>query len=180
MQHLFPPPVGLFGSRDFSVSESISSNAFVTLELSLALASVKLQLNSPASFKPSSAGTCRSSGFRSLLFPTITIGAHFSPYLGRLASSANVLYREFGGRTRWLRILSAMMRTVSKDCLEATEYTRMYPWMPMKCFEPMILYSSYWRGPAGQLLAWLLSKSCANCLQIDQFKVCEHHRAMRT
>ena len=78
MQHLFPP-VGLLGSRDFSVSETTSSKALATLELSLALASVKLQLKVRASCSPSSAGTCRSSGLRSLLFPTIAIGAHDSP-----------------------------------------------------------------------------------------------------
>lgn len=44
--------------------------------------------------------------------------------------------------TRWFRILSRITRTISNDCLDATEYTIMYPWMPMKCFELRMLYSS--------------------------------------
>lgn len=44
--------------------------------------------------------------------------------------------------TKWFRILSRMTWTISNDCIDATEYTRTYPWIPMKCFELRILYSS--------------------------------------
>lgn len=35
-----------------------------------------------------------------------------------------------------------MTCTISKVGRDATEYTSMYPWMPMKCFEFSMLYSS--------------------------------------
>lgn len=39
-------------------------------------------------------------------------------------------------------ILSLMTCTISNDGRDATEYTSMYPWMPIKCFEFSMLYSS--------------------------------------
>jgi hypothetical protein len=36
-----------------------------------------------------------------------------------------------------------MTWTISKDCVELIEYTSMYPWIPMKCFEFRMEYSSY-------------------------------------
>ena len=35
-----------------------------------------------------------------------------------------------------------MILTMSNDCLDATEYTIRYPWMPMYSFEFIRLYSS--------------------------------------
>ena len=55
----FPPPVGSPGVDDFSISAIIFSNAKPTFVLSLALHSMKLQLNSSASFRPWSAETNR-------------------------------------------------------------------------------------------------------------------------
>jgi len=75
-----PPPVGWLGFWDFSISAIISSKAFVTLVFSRALASVKPQLNSSASFRPSSTGTCLCSGLRSLLLPTMTSGTQSAPW----------------------------------------------------------------------------------------------------
>ena len=75
----FPPPVGWLGFWDFSISPIICSKALATLVFNRALASVKLQLNSSASFFPSSTGTCRCSGLRSLLLPTITSGTQSAP-----------------------------------------------------------------------------------------------------
>ena len=77
--HLLPP-VGSPGFCDFSISAIICSNAFPTLLFNRALASVKLQLNSSASFLPSSAWTWRWSALRSLLFPTMTKGTQSAPY----------------------------------------------------------------------------------------------------
>jgi hypothetical protein len=39
-----------------------------------------------------------------------------------------------------------MMRAISKLCLLLTEYTMMYPWIPIKCFELRMLYSSLFGG----------------------------------
>lgn len=44
--------------------------------------------------------------------------------------------------TRWLRILSRMTWIMSNVAMDPTEYTSMYPWIPMKCFEFRMLYSS--------------------------------------
>ena len=40
-----------------------------------------------------------------------------------------------------------MIRAISKLCLLLTEYTMMYPWIPMKCLELRMLYSSLDGGP---------------------------------
>lgn len=55
-EHL-PPPVGSLGFCDFSISAIMVSKARETLVFNLALASVKPQWNSSASFAPSSVGT---------------------------------------------------------------------------------------------------------------------------
>ena len=36
-----------------------------------------------------------------------------------------------------------MILTISKDCFDATEYTSIYPWIPMECLEFKMEYSSY-------------------------------------
>ena len=77
-EHLLPSG-GWFGFWDFSTSPMIRSNALATLSLSRALASVQAQLNSSASFFPSSGVIWRSSGLRSLLLPTMTSGTHSEP-----------------------------------------------------------------------------------------------------
>lgn len=134
-------PVGSPGFCDFSISAIICSNAFPTLLFNRALASVKLQLNSSANFLPSSAWTWRWSAFRSLLFPTMTNGTQSAP-----CTSQTDVREQWWHRARllarWLRILSLSIRIISNDCLEATEQTSMQPWMPMKCWELSMLYSS--------------------------------------
>ncbi len=76
----FPPSWGSLGFCDLSTWASSCSKALVTFWLWRALASVKEQLNLSASFLPSSALTCRCSGRRSLLLPTMTSGIHSTPY----------------------------------------------------------------------------------------------------
>ena len=75
----FVPPVGSPGFCDFSTSAIMSSKAFETFSLYRALASVHAHLNSSARALPFSGWTCRCSGLRSLLLPTMTMGTHSVP-----------------------------------------------------------------------------------------------------
>lgn len=76
--HLLPP-VGWDGFWDRSISPIIRSNVLSTLYPRRALASVNAQLNSSPNCRPSSRETCRCSGLRSLLFPTIARGTESAP-----------------------------------------------------------------------------------------------------
>ena len=115
----FIPPVGRLGSFDFSISVIICSKALATLVFNRALASVKPQLNSSASFLPSSTGTCRCSDLRSLLLPTMTSGTQSAPFQSRQLWPYTV--RRTWVHTRWLRILSLRILIISYDCFDATE-----------------------------------------------------------
>ena len=75
----FPPPAGLSGSCDFSISAIIISNALATLVLFLALVSTQPHLSSCASFCPCSGAILRFASATSLLLPTITIGTESAP-----------------------------------------------------------------------------------------------------
>ena len=96
------PPVGSLGFCAFSTSAIMSSNALVTFSLYRALASVQAHRNSVPSCFPSSIDTCRCSGRRSLLFPTMTRGTHSAPYDDRSASQrlGGMASREHRRRTR--------------------------------------------------------------------------------
>ena len=67
------------GFCDFSICAIMSSNALATLLSYAALASVHPHLNFSDNLRPSSRLTCRCSGRKSLLFPTITIGTDSVP-----------------------------------------------------------------------------------------------------
>lgn len=76
--HLLPPG-GSLGLLDFSISPIIISNDFDTFSLYLALASVHGHLNSSPSFLPCSDVTCRCSGRKSDLLPTMIMGTQSAP-----------------------------------------------------------------------------------------------------
>lgn len=64
--------------------------------------------------------------------------------ISRLVALSFYLGRILEGRpTRWVKILSRITWTISKDERDDTEYTSIYPWIPMKCFEFRMLYSSF-------------------------------------
>lgn len=74
-----PPPAGLSGSDDFSISPIIISKAFATLVLLRALVSIQPQLRSRARLCPCSAGIFRLASGTSLLLPTMTMGTDSAP-----------------------------------------------------------------------------------------------------
>lgn len=76
--HLLPPG-GSLGLLDFSISPIIISNDFDTFSLYLALASVHGHLNSSPNFLPCSDVTCRCSGRKSDLLPTMIMGTQSAP-----------------------------------------------------------------------------------------------------
>lgn len=120
--HLLGPPVGWLGFCDFSISPTRISKALTTLVSLRAEASIHAHLNSSAIFLPSSLVTWCMSGWRSLLFPTSVNGTQSAPYNKVSRNSKREIKK---GRTRWFRILSRITRTISNDCLDATEYTIM-------------------------------------------------------
>ena len=96
--HLLPP-VGSLGFCDFSISAIMRSKALDTFSLYRALASVHTQRNSSAIFFPSSAVTCRCSGRKSLLLPTMTRGTQSAPYMNKGEKGVSEWIKEWGKGT---------------------------------------------------------------------------------
>lgn len=115
------------GFCDFSICPTRSSKARPTFSLYRALASVHPHWSLSDSFFPSSGLTCRCSGRRSLLLPTMTMGTDSVP-CARLVSvlgQSPHTGAEGKARTKWFRIFSRITCTISSDGSDPTEYTNM-------------------------------------------------------
>lgn len=137
-----PSPAGCCGFCAFSTSAIISSNAFCTFSLCRADASVHAQFHLVVRAFPSSWETCRCI-WRSDLLPTTTIGTQSAPYKWYSAKDIRENLEGSLSGTKWFKTLSRIISTMSKDCLDATEYTSIYPWIPIEWREFKILYSSW-------------------------------------
>lgn len=99
--HLLPPTSSP-GFCVFSICPINSSNALATFSSYLALASVHAHLNFSQSAFPSSGVTCRCSGRRSDLLPTMQMGTESVPYFFFVTSQPNIPHLPSNSRRkRW-------------------------------------------------------------------------------